>query len=245
MLVTVSGATDLGLERAHNEDALVLDGFVSTARHAHVELALAPAGRSTAIAVVDGMGGHAAGDRASRLVAHWIADAAPFAVTHEDLIRLLEGAHEAVRAEMAALPSTAGMGATVAGVLLRADQPALVFNVGDSRVYEVIDGCLVQLSVDDSPPRPAGMPEDARMVLITQALGTDRAQAPTPHLHALDLTLGSRLLLCSDGLTDYASLDAIEELLTDPATDASTLCDLACSGGGGDNVSVVLVTVSG
>jgi serine/threonine protein phosphatase PrpC len=245
VLVTVSGATDVGLERAHNEDALVLDGFVSTSRHAHLEVALAPTRGSTVIAVVDGMGGHAAGDRASRLVAHLLADAGPSAVTPDDVTGLIVDAHGAVRAEMAALPSTAGMGATVAGVLLRAEGPSLVFNVGDSRVYEIIDGCLVQISVDDSPPRPAGMPEDARMVLITQAIGTNRAEAPTPHLHAVDLAVGSRLLLCSDGLTDYASLDRIEELLADPATDASTLCELACAGGGGDNVSVVLVTVTG
>ena len=145
---------------------------------------------------------------------------------------------------MALVPGTDGMGATVAAIAATKDDHLIVFNVGDSPVFGVFDGALVQLSVSDTPPRPPGVPADARTATITQAVGTDASTPPVAHIREFDPTAPMRLLLCSDGLTDYATLDSVEALLADPLTTAQSLCRLALDGGGGDNVSVVLADIS-
>jgi serine/threonine protein phosphatase PrpC len=97
----------------------------------------------------DGMGGHAAGDVASRFVAECLADRGPDARDEAALSQLLREVDLGLYALMRERPALAGMGTTVAG--LHVTPSALhVFNIGDSRVYRIDQG-LVQLSTDDTP----------------------------------------------------------------------------------------------
>jgi PPM family protein phosphatase len=138
---------------------------------------------------------------------------------------------------MAGSPSLLGMGTTIAGLLLRGGE-AVWFNIGDSRVYAVREGRLVQLSVDDVPPGP-------RTGIITQTLGGAPFFMPVdPHMGQTALSVPSRWLLCSDGLTDMLPDSEIEQILAQ--TDEHALRALftrAMAAGGADNISIVLVSV--
>ena len=225
-------ATDRGRVRRLNEDAMLA--------HAPVFL------------VADGMGGHAAGDLASRVtVEEFSVLVGCETVTAEDVqdcfVRSARRVREAVGAGRTA-------GTTVAGVAVApqdGDPYWLVFNVGDSRVYRLADGALEQVSVDHTvvqelvdagrlaPHEADGHPERH---VITRAVGT--GAQPDPDYWLIPAGPADRILLCSDGLTQELDDDAIRYLLMDqpePRTAAEILVQAAVEAGGRDNVTVVVV----
>jgi serine/threonine protein phosphatase PrpC len=139
---------------------------------------------------------------------------------------------------MRAAPYLAGMGTTVAGLLLTPGT-AVWFNVGDSRVYRQCRGKFEQLSTDDVPPGP-------RTGMITQTLGGSSIFLPiSPHVGEDDLVLPSRWLLCSDGLSDMLDDMEIAGLIGDsPEKAVRALFAAAMDAGGMDNISMILVSAS-
>jgi serine/threonine protein phosphatase PrpC len=238
-LIEVTAFTHQGRVRDSNEDSITVAGWVSDvamsglrrSRHELVEPVLC--------AVADGMGGHAAGEIASRYAIKRLA-AEPFAVAEA---RAVAAVLAAINAElyqtMAADRSFRGMGTTVAGLLL-APGRALWFNIGDSRVYRHRDGSLQQLSIDHVPP-------GARSGVITQALGGSLAFTPVdPHIGVGDLEIPSRWLVCSDGLTDMVGVAEIEHCMANTDEEAARrLFEAAILAGGADNISIVLASVAG
>ena len=112
------------------------------------------------------------------------------------------------------------------------------FNVGDSRLYRDRGGAFDQLSIDDVPPGP-------RSGLITQTLGGAPFFVPiAPHSGGQELTLPSRFLLCSDGLTDMLEELQIETAMANPDEDAvHAMFAAAMQAGGADNISIMVVSV--
>jgi serine/threonine protein phosphatase PrpC len=146
-------------------------------------------------------------------------------------------------------PSWTGMGTTLAAVVFAGGQ-AICVNVGDSRCYRISEGSLVPLSTDDSPPLPSGWGPDTVSTVVTQTLGGASTLASIdPHLWSGATFHGDQFLLCSDGLTDYVPLDVIEGRLQDAEADpvgaVAAVLEAALAAGGKDNVSIVLVTVTG
>lgn len=238
--VDVAAVTHRGRVRDHNEDTIAVGGFLSGAVEGEpTRLTLATA-RPVTCLVADGLGGHAEGARASRLAASVIVDASPAFHDAEAIVAAVGSADDAVRAEAALCPQWTNMGTTVV-VLTLNDGEATCVNVGDSRCYLIRDGVLVQLSSDDSPiPAGAG---GTRSRLVTQSLGAGTVR---PHVHTLKAVAGDRFLLCSDGMTDYVPLDDVEERLgaaDDAVESLRGLLRAALDGGGGDNVSALLVTI--
>jgi PPM family protein phosphatase len=207
------------------------------------------------VAVADGVGGAAAGEVASR--------AAIDALVALDKRRLDRPLPDALRAAIAdgnerigfiaaCRPRTAGMSTTLTAVALGDDGYA-VANVGDSRTYLLRDGVLRPLTRDDSlvqrlldsgaitPDEARGHPQRS---LVVEALDGDPGRTP-PEVATLRARPGDRLLLCSDGLTDYARDDAIAAALEieDRAAAAERLVALALDAGARDNVSVVVADV--
>jgi len=228
-------ATDRGHVRPVNEDAL---------------LAYPPV-----FLVADGMGGHFAGDVASRLAVEEFSQlvgrssASPDEV-HACFRRTAERLHETIAAGRTA-------GTTVAGVAIAAHDGGaywLVFNIGDSRVYRLCAGALEQISVDhsvvqelvDAGELAAG---EARTHperhVITRAVGTDGE--PEPDYWLIPAGSADRLLICSDGLTTELDDEALRRVLAtvpDPQEAAQRLISDALDAGGRDNVSAVVVDVA-
>ena len=242
MLTTVSGArTDVGRRRVLNEDS-ILDG-------PHMW------------AVADGMGGHAAGDVASRLVIEslrQLAGASHAIVRPSDIPDALNQANETILHHTRLNPTTAGMGSTVAGLaeVVVGGQPHwAVFNVGDSRVYRCFGGAMSRATTDHSEVEELLMAgrlteDEARTYearnVITRSIGTD--PAPEVDLWVLPQSPGERFLVCSDGLTSELDDSQIAEVLlsvADPGEAADRLMASTLEAGARDNVSIIVVDVFG
>jgi serine/threonine protein phosphatase PrpC len=233
----VTAFTHQGRVRDGNEDSITVAGWVSDVAMSGLRRSRHELTESVLCAVADGMGGHAAGEIASRYAIKRLA-AEPFADSEATAVA---GVLAAINAElyqtMAADRSLRGMGTTVAGLLLSAAR-VLWFNVGDSRVYRYRDGSLQQVSTDHVPP-------GARSSIITQSLGGALAfTAIEPDIGADDLVVPSRWLVCSDGLTDMVGDADITRCLEDHDEEAARkLFEAAMVAGGVDNISLILASV--
>ena len=223
-----------GLRRQLNEDSLVVTGNL--------------------FAVADGMGGHEAGEVASRICVETLAAGVKEVqddLTAEDLQHLMVRADEAIREA-----SGARAGTTLAGVAIVREHQGLywmVFNVGDSRVYRLSEDEFSQVSVDHSEVQEmvdrgyisqAEAQHHPRRHVITRALGT--GEAPDADFWMLPVHDGDRLMICSDGLTTEVEDERIRQELQSrhTAQDAvDGLIGLALRGGGRDNITVVVVDV--
>ena len=203
--------------------------------------------------VSDGMGGHAAGDFASQAVVDSLAMLPPD-LPPGDMMRAVRSAilrgHDLIRAEAAARNLDV-VGATVVALVLN-DTHFVAFWAGDSRLYRFRDGQIELLSSDHSVVAElvhAGQitwdeadvhPQSnaiTRAVGVGEMLELDKIRG--------ELAAGDRFLLCSDGLSKYATFDLLRRLVPRHPieTVADALIQFALDSGGGDNVSVVVVDV--
>ncbi len=238
MITVVWGAaTDTGQVRSLNEDCFLAEPPV--------------------FVVADGMGGHAAGEVASRLAVDEFKRLARFDnLTVDDVGSALSRANAAVLAEATLSPDRAGMGTTIAGLALvhaGGGQHWMIFNVGDSRVYRFADGRLDQVSVDHSEVEElvaAGEISRAqarihpRRNIVTRSLGT--TPAPIHDSWLLPPVPGERYLICSDGLpTEMGDEEICSHMSTgrEASEIAHRLVERAVELGGRDNVTVVVIDV--
>ena len=230
-----AGATDRGLVRHDNQDAILA--------------------RDDLVIVADGMGGHAAGEVASAMTVELVREGYERDPSVEGLHRAVTGANLAVLNDAREHPEHFGMGTTVIALALTLDDfgvasPTLI-HVGDSRAYQLRDGALRQLSDDHSVAEEwvrmgRLTPEEAavhpRRHQLTRGVGVEETIAiDVLSVHAQPL---DRVLLCSDGLSNELSNDQIAELASSPhSLDESIelLIDAAKRTGGRDNISVILV----
>ncbi len=224
--------TDVGRVREHNEDSYLVNFPL--------------------FAVADGMGGHAAGEVASTIAVSSLAEAGLTKPDPDALGAAIEAANIAVLDGVDEGIGRPGMGTTCTAVVIDGTRMA-VGHVGDSRAYLLHEGKLLRVTHDHSFVEElveAGeiTPEEARVhpsrSIITRALGSERSMRADSFL--VDVTLGDRILLCSDGLSSMISDDVIEEaMVTSPAPQACAdrLVDLALGAGGLDNVTVIVIDV--
>lgn len=199
-------------------------------------------------AVADGMGGHALGDVASTMVIDGLRNLAPgpsLAAT----VGLVRERLQLVNAQLRTLAASrnlAVVGSTVA-VLLARDDDCSVLWAGDSRVYLVRQGVLLQLTRDHSQRallQQAGIPGAAHLPAanaITRAVGADDILLlDEEHFSAVD---GDVFLLCSDGLTnEVGDAEILRALVPGNCRHAvQALVAMALQYGGRDNVSAVVV----
>ena len=238
MRIRISALTHRGLVRDHNEDCIGLSGWALNGEIPEplsVELEIV---EPIAVVVCDGMGGQAAGETASRLACTRLTASGIYATPDKEMVtHQIQLTSDAINDAAQDNPTCAGMGCTVVGLVVRPDGTALVFNVGDSRCYRVEGQYLAQLSVDH---RRTGTST------LTQALGGGLRVVVEPDFYECELPSAQGMILCSDGLDDYAEFSAIEQRVLNGGPElVAALRDLALSGGGGDNVTIVQVTKVG
>lgn len=201
--------------------------------------------------VADGVGGQEAGAQASSAAVEVFQEMLPAGnpARLEDIERALSDARQAVRG--IATAGGRGAGSTLTGVI-RVDHDGIpqwyVLNIGDSRVYLHRDAELLQLTTDHSLQEELGAAGDPAAELapknvITRALGGDDDRHDS---WLLPLESGSRVLVCSDGLTSEVGDEQIRGVLTEePVAEraADELLRRALMEGGRDNVSVIVVDV--
>jgi serine/threonine protein phosphatase PrpC len=225
--------SDLGLVRGNNEDSV----------YAGPRL----------LAIADGMGGHAAGEVASKIVIGTMEplddDRPPgdlIAALRDTVIEANHRIADAVEQDK----NLDGMGTTLTALRFAGSQVALV-HVGDSRAYLLRgdtlsqithDDTYVQYLVDSGKLTEEEAKDHPRKSVILRAL---RGAEVEPDVSIREARAGDRYLLCSDGLSDVVSTETILETLRipDAQESADRLVELALRSGGPDNVTVIVADV--
>ncbi len=269
LTVSTGGKSDTGLVRENNEDNfLIIDEAREVGEAGEVGEALDPERFALLAAVSDGMGGHAAGEVASRMACESLkelflnrqgrgdpAETPSTPSTPERLARQLadaiEQSHQRILSLSQENPDCEGMGATLSALLIF-DTKAAIAHVGDSRIYRLRENELSQLTVDHTQAqalvemgrlKPERAKQHPGRHLLTQALGVEDGIEEV-FTHVEDVSPGDVFLLCSDGLYDMVEDDSIKRVLADepdPQTACERLVALALEAGGKDNVTAVVV----
>ncbi len=237
--------TDPGQVRSHNEDAV----FARPSKGI--------------VVLADGMGGYNAGEVASGMTITLLAEqldtldfqAMDAAEVGECLLEQITLVNQAIYQAAYSQPQYAGMGTTlVMGAFF--NNKLMLAHVGDSRAYLFRDGELSRLTRDHSLLQgqiDSGVltPEEARYSqnknLVTRALGVETVVEP--EFNRYDVRIGDVFLLCSDGLNDMVEDEdmalTLQTLKANLPLAGEQLIQLANDNGGRDNVSVILVKVTG
>ena len=236
-----TGKTDKGTKRSNNQDSI----FMSET----------PVGPLPNLYIVaDGMGGHAAGDFASRYAISVVIDFIRKSTVRNPislLRRALIYASNELYKEADKDKDKMGMGTTMVAAVL-VDKELYVANIGDSRLYIVNDE-ISQITMDHSLveelirngqlERNKGRNHPEKNI-ITRAMGSrDEAM---PDFFELTLEEGDKVLMCSDGLSNMVEDDEIRDIIMDsPNSDeaVTSLISRANYYGGNDNISVIIVSV--
>jgi protein phosphatase len=205
------------------------------------------------LAVADGMGGHAAGDVASKVVIaalEHLDEDAPSGDMLQALREAVFDGSEHLREVIRESPQLEGMGTTLTAVLFAGGRIALC-HVGDSRAYLLRDGVFTQIThddtfvqtlIDDGRITPEEANHHPQRSLLLRALN---GQDVDPDLSMREARAGDRYLLCSDGLSGVVSEETLAEALKDPdpQSTADRLVELALRSGGPDNITVIVADV--
>lgn len=226
------GRSELGLHREGNEDAALFS--------------------PTLCAVADGLGGHAAGEVASRFAINTLAELItkkkiPASKISDQLREVDKGLATLIESQK----QYGGMGTTLTAIVL-IGQKLQVAHIGDSRAYLFRDGTLEQLTkdhtmiqemIDRGELTAAGAKSHPKRALLTQALmGQRKIQ---PDVVSIDIFEGDRLLICSDGLSNVVNLSSIASALSQLSSESAvdTLIALTYAAGAPDNVTVLVADV--
>ncbi len=225
--------THVGLVRSLNEDTVFTDAGL--------------------YGVADGMGGHNAGEVASRMAADRIMERLHGKEPSLDLMRAaLIDVNRAVFTEQASHKEYSGMGTTLT-VLWEGPDEVYLGHIGDSRAYLLRDGELKQITQDHSLVQEMVsqgiITKEEALVhpyrnMITRAVGTD------PYVESdcqtLEKRTGDIWLLCSDGLSNFVSDAVIQATLSGNSLEnaADELLQTALHNGGKDNISLLIAEVS-
>jgi len=243
ILMISYGKTDRGKKRKRNEDSF----------------SISECGDFVSAIVCDGMGGVGGGDVASELAVCVYndilfkeigksCDSLTPQIIKNAMLTAVDEANEAIINRGAKESSLHGMGTTLVSVFVWGGK-AYVANVGDSRLYRVAGDKLEQVTKDHSY---------VQYLLDSGKITAEEAETH-PHRNVITKALGASLnvepdffavdafdavMLCSDGLINYADKDEIEEIVSSDLTakkKVHALISAAKNGGGGDNITVILL----
>ena len=233
--------TDIGSKRSMNQDYMYFN--------------TEPVGSfQNLLIVADGMGGHRAGDYASRLCVETMVQSLEKSA-HKTPVSLFEeavtAANKAVFEESASHVEYEGMGTTVVACTLQ-ENTLYIANIGDSRLYLIRDG-IEQITDDHSlveeMVKQGNITESEARIhpqknIITRALGiNEEVQAD---FFEIDVEQGDVIMLCSDGLSNMIEDEDMEYIVKNSdtlQTAAESLVARANENGGNDNITVVLAEV--
>lgn len=252
MELKVAAKSDIGLKRKLNEDSYLMAPDLGI------------------YLIADGMGGHKAGEVASRMVVETMADYwrkikgnKPPSFLEPIMADIPEEAKHLINSialtniiihEAQKKPEYHRMGSTVSALLVAKDC-LWAANVGDSPIYLFERGGLIQISEEHSMEAeqknmgwtdPYGSTNPMLKNVLTRVLGLN--SKVKVYINPIRPDVGDLILICSDGLTNYVSEQAIRAVLDDFTTSNERKVDIlieeAKRGGGGDNISVILMQVA-
>ncbi len=251
IIVESAGITDVGRKRKGNEDSLFTDDEIGL------------------YVVADGMGGHQAGEVASRLVVKTMEDYIRQSreeggespemtrvdkTLSEEANRLIAGVHlsnQVVHQISQSKPSYRGMGSTISAAYFTNEDTLIVSNVGDSPIYLIRNNIIETLSVPHTVvaeqmamnPGASARFGKAFSHMLTRAMGIEKTVKPD--LCEVQCFKNDMLVLASDGLSDKVSPKEVLHLAKNRTPDKAcrVLVELANERGGDDNITVIVLKV--
>ncbi len=256
-MLQVCGISDLGCKRDENQDAILVDSIIEKKE---VRLTLPLEGHyyphyGLLGAVADGLGGQQGGAVASLIALEALAgkkyELSKFSQASQatDFLRdKIQSIHKLVIDQGQLNPELEGMGTTLTGVYLHHNYKVF-FHVGDSRLYRFRGGFMMQVTMDHSLENISQQEggeynQTSKSGIITSSIGGGKSASCEVDTGELKFTQGDILLLCSDGLSDMVTLEAMEDILAgrdDLVSAAHSMVNAAKEAGGSDNISLVLI----
>lgn len=203
--------------------------------------------------VSDGMGGHEAGDFASQTIADTVA-VIPTGLAPDDREQALKQAIQTAHKKILTEAETRGrgvIGATVVALMM-ADNEYVGIWAGDSRIYRLRGGHIELLTTDHSAVADLVVAgkltwDEAEKHMLANAITRAVGVGDDFELDTIrgQVQRGDRYLLCSDGLSKYATFEILQNALRDLPleTVSDALIDTALTGGGADNITVITIDV--
>lgn len=244
--ISYAAKTDVGLKRTHNEDSFACyepdDGSIDS--------------KGSFFVIADGMGGHAAGEVASKLTVDLMIDVFK-AEENNDVSFFLKNIFIRTNAEIFRKARNThklnGMGTTCTAMIIKNNQ-AFIAHVGDSRAYIIREGKINQLTEDHSlvwEMMKAGIIDKDQIKqhpqrnVITRSMGFELSVETDIITPPLELMSGDKLILCSDGLNGMVTDEVINNVASSykPEKACNELVKIANSNGGSDNVTLIIVKV--
>ena len=250
LVVESSGITDVGRKRKGNEDSL----FVDNGMRLYV--------------VADGMGGHKAGEVASKIVVESLRDhmqelkeenlkteeinalGKPLSKEAGHLISGIFQANQNIYDKAQSNESYKGMGSTVSAIYFTGDT-LIASNVGDSPIYLIRNQAVETLSVPHTlaAEHAAMAPEGAKPLakqfqhMLTRAMGVEASVKPD--ICEIEVFSGDKLVICSDGLSDNVAPEEIRDIVVKekPEKACQSLVNLSNSRGGHDNITIIVLEI--
>jgi serine/threonine protein phosphatase PrpC len=246
--VEVASLTDVGRQRANNEDS-----FLYWEPDSDEEFRLQ--GRLAIVA--DGMGGYEGGQEASRLAVECVQRVYRNSRGDDPRATLAEAlavAHAGIQNYAAEHAELQGMGTTCTALAI-VGRELYFAHVGDSRLYRVRAGAIARLTRDHSYVgrlvesgivREEDAESHPQRHILTAALGSGRELTPDVPERPLDLVIGDSLLLCTDGLWGVVPEPDLARIVQtgSPAEACTALVNQALERGGPDNITVLVLRIS-
>jgi serine/threonine protein phosphatase PrpC len=246
--------TDIGLKRKTNEDDFYVADLTDTyINHRHMGIMFA---------VADGLGGHFAGDIASRMACEGLKNyymeklsegKKSFSIDYlrTRLVNTIHDIDKTITGRAKTEDACSDMGTTLSVLVLK-DKTAIIAHVGDSRIYNLRNNQLVQLTqdhtfvqemIDEGELDPANVSGHPLRNMLTRTVGTEE---PLEEVFTMTekISPGDSFLLCSDGLHGMVSDEAIYKIMSadpDPETTSTRLIETAIRNGGKDNITVIVI----
>ena len=246
MKIKNSALTNIGKVRELNEDYFLIkdDNFKLTLKYGKLYI------------VCDGMGGHQAGEIASKIAAEeFLKNYYSEELKEADIVKRIRISIELTNKKIFYIaknnPSVQGMGTTIVGLIVKSKK-AFVFNVGDSRCYLIRKDKIEQFTEDHSLVNELVKAkimneEDAKTSskrnVLTRAIGTD--EKVEPFIREINPTSGNKFLLCTDGLSNMVKENEIKHIVSEnePKNAVEKLVALANERGGPDNITAIEVAI--
>jgi protein phosphatase len=254
MRVEASYISNIGKTRKKNEDSLLMNDLLISEANMDRAAYLQSSAEKQIYIVADGMGGHERGELASKTVLEEFKKRYPGIENEADVSAVISAAKETLNGLAKEDGLKYGMGTTVSGIFLT-DKGSFVFNCGDSRVYLLKDVFLERLTKDHSVVQElvdfGTITEDemrfhSQKNIVTSAVIADLLGGPPEaDVKAIEISGDGTFLICTDGLWESMSRQEMEGCFTNRGKAVQCLFERAIAGEGRDNISAIVLRVTG
>lgn len=199
--------TNKGKLRNNNEDGLLLNDKIICETDMTQVICDNSQEKELIFCVADGIGGHEKGEVATRIVLETLSELKP--IDKDSLISAINTSRDRLESYIKENQSAFGLGCVLAGIIL-IDKSALIFNIGDCRVYKIFEDKLIKLSRDHSIvenlvlegliTREQAKNNPQRNIITSAIIGDGYKTDVNIYTKEIDVYEGDKFLICSDGL---------------------------------------------